>query len=100
MKNLVQRIKLEFWLENAFVYADRAADGKDIMICPTKRYTFIFIWVWRFMSLFGKPLGCFIFFWIGEGLERRVGVVPIKPYKGGAGEIFRKFKVLENFQYF
>ena len=52
------------------------------------------------MSLFGKPLGCFIFFWIGEGLERRVVLVPIELYRGGAGKKFRKFKVLENFQYF
>ena len=49
------------------------------------------------MSVFGKPLGCLNFFWIGEGPERRVVVVPIEPYRGGAGEIFRKFKVLEFF---
>ena len=54
----------------------------------------------RFMSLFGKPLGCLIFFWVEEGLERRVGVWAIDQYKGGAGEIFRKVKVLENFQDF
>ena len=27
----------------ACVYADRTADGEDIMMCPTKRYTFIFM---------------------------------------------------------
>ena len=54
----------------------------------------------EFMSRFGKPLGVFIFFWVGEGLERRVVVLPIGLYKGGYGEIFRKFKVLENFQNF
>ena len=52
------------------------------------------------MSLFGQPLGCLIFIWVGEGLERRVVVVPIEPYKGSAGEIFQKVKALENFQDF
>ena len=36
--------KIGILFGNAFVYADRAADGEDIMICPTKRYTFIWIW--------------------------------------------------------
>ena len=74
---------------------------QEIELCPTKRYMFtILLGFDGFMSLWGKPLGFLIFFWIGEGLERRVVVVPIEPYKGGAGEIFQKFKVLENFQYF
>ena len=33
------------WLEligMAFVYAELITDGRDIMICPTKRYKFIF----------------------------------------------------------
>ena len=70
------------------------------LICPTKRYQFILYMDMSFMSRIGKPLGCLIFFWVREGLERRVVVVPIEPYKGGAGEIFRKVKVLENFQDF
>ena len=67
------------------------------LICPTKRYKFIFDITMRFMSRIGKPLGCLILFWVGDGLERRVVVLPIGLYKGGYGEIFRKFKVLENF---
>ena len=84
----------------AFVYAELITDGRDIMICPTKRYKFIFYMSLEFMSRIGKPLGCLIFFWVGEGLERRFIVLPIGLYKGGYGEIFRKFKVLENFQNF
>ena len=84
----------------AFIYAEVVKDGRDITICPTKRYKFIFDISMRFMSRIGKPLGCLIFFWVGDGLERRVGVLPIGLYKGGYDEIFRKFKVLENFQNF
>ena len=32
--------KIGILFGNAFIYADTATDGKDIMICPTKRYTF------------------------------------------------------------
>ena len=56
------------------VSAELITGGKDIMICPTKRYKFIFDISMRFMSRIGKPLGCLIFFWVEEGLERRVGV--------------------------
>jgi len=64
----------------AFIYAELVAYGRNIMICPTKRYNFIF-----YMSLVNyvsicKLLALFIFFWIGEGLERRVVVVPIERY--------------------
>ena len=69
-------------------------------VCPTKRYKFIFDISMRFMSRIGKPHGCLIFFWVGEGLERRVGVLPIGLYNGDAGEIFRRVKALENFQDF
>ena len=81
------------WLEligMAFVYAELITDGRDIMICPTKRYKFIFYMSLEFMSRIGKPLGVLIFFWVGEGLERRVVVLAIGLYKGGYGEIFRK----------
>ena len=67
------------------------------MICPTKRYKFIFLMDMRLMSRFCKPLGYLILFWVGEGPERRVVVVPIDQYKGGAGEIFQKVEVQENF---
>ena len=70
------------------------------LICPTKRYKFIFDISMRFMSRIGKPLGCLIFFWVGDSPERRGGVWPIDQYKGGACEIFRKVKELENFQDF
>ena len=56
------------------VYAELIADGRDITICPTKRYKFIFYMSLEFMSRIGKPLGVLIFFWVEEGLERRVGV--------------------------
>ena len=86
------------WIGMTLVYVKLITNGNGIMIYPTKRYKFIFNISLRFMSRFGKPLGCLIFFWVGDGLERWVGVWPIDQYKGGAGEIFRKFKVLENFQ--
>ena len=63
------------WLEligMAFVYAELITDVRDIMICPTKRYKFIFYMSLGFMSRIGKPLGCLIFFLVEEGLERRV----------------------------
>ena len=53
-----------------FVYAELITDGGDIMIRPTKRYKFIFYMSLEFMSQFGKPLGCLIFFWVEEGPER------------------------------
>ena len=58
----------------AFVYAELITDGRDIMICPTKRYKFIFYMSLEFMSRIGKPFGVLIFFWVEEGPERRVGV--------------------------
>ena len=82
------------------VYVEVVADARDRVKCPTKRYKFICDISMRFMSRTGKPLGCLIFFWVEDGLERRVVVLPIGLYKGGYGEIFRKFKVLENFQNF
>jgi len=39
----------------------------------------------KFMSQFDKPLGFFIFFWIKEGLEKRVVVVANELCKGDAG---------------
>ena len=56
------------------VSAELITGGKDIMICPTKRYKFILYMSLDFMSRIGKPLGCLIFFWVEEGPERRVGV--------------------------
>ena len=56
------------------IYVELVIDGKDIVICPTKRYKFILIGYEIFMGRMGKPLGCLIFFWVGDGLERRVGV--------------------------
>ena len=56
------------------VYVELVTDAKDIVICPTRRYKFIFDISMRLMSRIGKPLGCLIFFWVGEGLERRVVV--------------------------
>ena len=57
-----------------FVYAELITDGGDIMIRPTKRYKFIFYMSLEFMSRIGEPLGCLIFFWVGDGPERRVEV--------------------------
>ena len=65
------------WLELigiAFVYAELITEGRDIMIRPTKRYKFILYMILDFMSRIGKPLGCLIFFWVGDGPESRVGV--------------------------
>lgn len=70
------------------IYAEVITDQKDIMIRPTKRYKFILYMSLDFMSRIGKPLGCLIFFWVGEGLERRGVVCHIDQYKGGYGEIF------------
>ena len=78
------------------IYAEVITDQKDIMIRPTKRYKFILYMSLDFMSRIGKPLGCLIFFWVGEGLERRGVVCHIDQYKGGYGEIFRKFQALEH----
>ena len=72
------------------------ADERDRVKCPTKRYKFISYMSMDFMSRIGKPLGYFDFLLIGEGLERRVVVCHIDQYKGGYGEIFRKFQALEH----
>ena len=85
---------------NGMVYVKLITNGNGIMVGPTKRYKFIFDISMRFMRRIGKPLGCLIFFWVEDSLERRVVVLPIGLYKGGYGEIFRKLKVLENFQNF
>ena len=61
-------------IEMTLISAELITGGKGYNDMPTKRYKFIFGISMRFMSRFGKPLGCLIFFWVGEGLERRVGV--------------------------
>ena len=58
----------------SLVSTELITGGKDIMICPTKRYKFIFLLDIRFMSRIDKPLRCLIFIWDGDGPERRVGV--------------------------
>ena len=78
------------------VYLEGVADAKDSVECPTKRYKFISYMSLDFMSRIGKPLGCLIFFWVGEGLERRGVVCHIDQYKGGYGKILRKFQAFEH----
>ena len=70
------------------VYAELVTDGKDILMCPTKKVLVYIICGFEIlMSRIGKPLGCLIFFWVGEGLERRVVVCHICRTK----EVMAKF---------
>ena len=88
-------------IEITLVYAELIAYGSGRVDVPDKKVPVYIIYGFEIlMSRIGKPLGCLIFFWVGEGLERRVGVLPIGLYKGGYGEIFRKVKMLGNFQNF
>ena len=65
-----------------FVYVEVVADARDRVKCPTKRYKFISYMSLDFLSRIGKPLGCLIFFWVGEGLERRGWFVILTNTKG------------------
>ena len=62
-------------IEITLVYAELIAYGSDRVDMPDKKVpVYIIYWFDILMSRIGKPLGCLIFFWVGDGPERRVGV--------------------------
>ena len=56
------------------VSAELIAGGNDIMICRQKGTSLYLIRYEILISQIGKPLGCLIFFWVGDGPERQVVV--------------------------